>query len=167
MVPQGLEVKVASINQLEDYDQPLIVKLQVKGTLGSVTGKRLLLPADIFEANSKPTFPDAKREIPVYFDYAQTKQDAIRINFPATFTVESLPPVDKSTFEKFALYNMTAESTPTSFTVRRVYIMAEIFFKTGEYAGLRGFYSKLENKDQEAVVLTTVPAVAKATPTAN
>src|SRR6202042_867748 len=53
MIPQGLEVKVGSINQLDAYDQPLIVKLEVKGTLGSVTGKRLLLPADIFEANSK------------------------------------------------------------------------------------------------------------------
>ena len=167
MVPHGLEVKVGSINQLDAYDQPLIVKLEVKGTLGSVTGKRLLLPANIFEVNSKPAFPDAKREIPIYFEYPQTKQDAIRINFPATLTVESLPPADKSNFEKFALYNMTTESTTTSFTVRRIYVMAEIFYKTNEYAGLRDFYSKFENKDQESVVLTTAPAVAKATPTGN
>jgi hypothetical protein len=167
MVPQGLEVKVASINQLEDYDQPLIVKLNVKGTLGSATGKRLLLPADLFEANSKPAFPDAKREIPVYFDYAQAQQDAIRINFPPTFTVESLPPGDNSNFEKFALYKMTTESTATNFTVRRTYVLGEIFFKTEEYAGLRSFYSKFENKDQESVVLTTTPVAAKATPPGN
>jgi transglutaminase-like putative cysteine protease len=167
MVPQGLEVKVGSINQLDAYDQPLIVKLEVKGTLGSVTGKRLLLPADIFEVNSKPTFPHAKREIPIYFDYAQTKQDAIRINFPPNLTVESLPPADKSNFEKFAIYNMATESTATSFTVRRIYVMAEIFYKTDEYAGLRDFYSKFENKDQESVVLTTAPTAAKATPTGN
>jgi len=167
MIPSGLEVKVASINQLEDYDQPLIVKLNVKGTLGSVTGKRLLLPADLFEANSKPAFPDAKRGIPVYFNYAQTQQDAIRINFPPTFKVESLPPADKSNFEKFALYNMTTESTATNFTVRRAYIIGEIFFKTEDYAGLRSFYSKFENKDQESVVLTAAPVAAKATPPGN
>jgi hypothetical protein len=167
MVPQGLEVKVGSINQLDAYDQPLIVKLEVKGTLGSVTGKRLLLPADIFEANSKPAFPEAKREIPICFDYAQTKLDAIRINFPPTLTVESLPPADKANFEKFAIYNMTTESTATSFTIRRTYVMAEILYKTNEYAGLRDFYSKFENKDQESVVLTTAPVAPKATPTGN
>jgi hypothetical protein len=167
MIPQGLEVKVGSINQLDAYDQPLIVKLEVKGTLGSVTGKRLLLPADIFEANSKPAFPEAKREIPICFDYAQTKLDAIRINFPPTMTIESLPPADKANFEKFAIYNMTTESTATNFTIRRTYVMAEILYKTDEYAGLRDFYSKFENKDQESVVLTTAPAAAKATPTGN
>jgi hypothetical protein len=127
----------------------------------------LLLPADIFEANSKPAFPEAKREIPICFDYAQTKLDAIRINFPPTLTIESLPPADKANFEKFAIYNMTTESTTTNFTIRRTYVMAEILFKTEEYAGLRDFYSKFENKDQESVVLTTAPAAAKATSTGN
>ena len=164
MLPPGLEVKVASINQLEDYEKPLIVKLSVKGTLGSVTGKRLLLPVDLFEANSKPTFPQAKREIPVSFDYAQAYKDAIRINFPPTFTVESIPPGEKSNFQQFAVYNMTTEATANNFTVRRNYAMGEIFYKTDEYSGLRSFYSKVENKDQESVVLSTVPATAKATP---
>jgi hypothetical protein len=62
---------------------------------------------------------------------------------------------------------MTAESTATNFTVRRNYVLGEVFFKTEEYAGLRSFYSKFENKDQESVVLTTAPVAAKATPPGN
>ena len=167
MLPQGMEVKVSSINQIDDYEKPLLVKLQVKGALGSSTGKRLLVPGDIFEANAKPTFPHEKREISVYFQYPHMNQDAVRINFPATFTIESLPAGDKSTFEKFAGYSMTTESTPNSFTVRRNLSMGEIFFKTDEYTGLRTFYSKFENKDQEPVVLTSASVAAKATPPAN
>ena len=165
-MPSGLEVKVTSINKLDDYEKPLVVNLQVKGSLGSSTGKRLLIPADIFEANSKPAFPHEKREIPVYFQYTHVNQDAVRINFPATLAVESLPASDKANFEKYAVYSLKAESTPTSFTVHRDYAMGEIIFRLEEYPGLRSFYSKFENKDQEAVVLTAAPA-AKATPTGN
>jgi Domain of Unknown Function with PDB structure (DUF3857)/Transglutaminase-like superfamily len=166
LVPSGLEVKVTSISKLDDYEKPLIVNLQVSGSLGSSTGKRLLIPADIFEANSKPAFPHEKREVPVYFQYTHVNQDAVRIKFPATLAVESLPASDKANFEKYAVYSLKAESTPTSFTVRRDYAMGEIIFRLEEYPGLRSFYSKFENKDQEAVVLTAAPA-AKATPTGN
>ncbi|HEX4575766.1 MAG TPA: DUF3857 domain-containing protein [Edaphobacter sp.] len=167
MMPNGIEVKVASISQLNDYEKPLVAKLEVRGTLGSSTGKRLLLPADIFEANAKPTFPHEKREIPVYFHYAEMNQDAVRIKFPATLKLESLPANDKSSFEKYAIYNVSTESTPTSFTVRRDYFLGEIVFKVDEYAKLRSFYSKIENKDQETVVLTSTPVAAKATPPGN
>jgi hypothetical protein len=165
--PQGTEVKLTSIDKLQDYEQPLAVNLQITGPLASSTGKRLLLPADIFVANSKPAFPHEKREIPIYFEYPYTNQDAVRIKFPATFKVESLPASEKTGFEKYAAYNMATESTPTSFTVRRNYSLGEIVFKTDEYAALRSFYSKMENKDEETVVLTSNPAAASATPPGN
>jgi Domain of Unknown Function with PDB structure (DUF3857)/Transglutaminase-like superfamily len=164
LVPQGLELKITSIDKLDDYEKPLVVNFQVKGTLGSSTSKRLLLPADIFEANSKPAFPHEKREVPVYFEYPRVDQDAVRIKFPAAFTVESLPTSDKSSFEKYAAYNRTTESTPTSFTVRRNLAVGEIVFKTEEYPALRSFYSKFENKDQETVVLTSASTPKTTTP---
>jgi hypothetical protein len=157
IVPPGMEVKVSSIDQLEDYEKSLIVKLDVKGTIGSSTGKRLLIPGDIFEANSKPTFPHEKREIPVYFNYAHMNQDAVRIKFPSALTVESLPTADKFTFEKFAAYSLSSESNSSSFTVRRNLTLGEIVYPPKDYPDLRAFYSKLETKDQESVVLTAAP----------
>jgi hypothetical protein len=165
LMPHGVEVKVSSIDKLEDYEQPLVVNLEVKGALGSSTGKRVLLPSDIFESNSKPAFPHEKRDIPVYFEYPHVVQDAVRIKFPETFTVESLPAGDKSMFEKSIAYNMSTESAPASFTVRRNYVLGEILFQAQQYPNLRTFYSKMENKDQETVVLTTV--AAKSTPAGN
>jgi hypothetical protein len=167
LMPQGIELKVTSIDKLEDYEQPLVAKLEVKGTLGSSTGKRLLLPGDIFEANSKPSFTHEKREIPVYFEYPRLIQDAVRVKFPATFTVESLPAADKSTFKDAVGHTLSTESTPTSFTVRRNYTLGGIVFPPDSYPDMRAFYSKMENKDQESVVLTSAPAAAKATPPGN
>lgn len=167
LMPNGIEVKVTSIDKVQDYEQPLVAKLEVKGGLGSSTGKRLLIPGDIFEANSKPAFPHEKRQIPIYFEYGRTIQDAVRIKFPSTLTVESLPASEKSMYQQSAAYNLTTESTPTSFTVRRNYILGEIVYPLADYANFRGFYSKMENKDQETVVLTTASASAKATPPVN
>jgi hypothetical protein len=161
LLPNGMEVKVSSIEKLEDYDQPLVVSLDVKGQLGSSTGKRLLIPSDIFEANEKPAFPQEKREVPIAFSYAHMMQDAVRITFPPTLTVESLPASDTVKFQKFALYGMKTESTPTTVTSRRDYVLGEILFKADEYPELRSFYSKMENKDQESIILTSSPSAAK------
>ena len=166
-IPSGLEIKFASIEQLEDYEKPLIVKFDVKGTLGSSTGKRLVIPGDIFEASAKPAFPHEKRDIPVYFSFAHVNQDAVRVKFPSTFAVESLPSADKFTFDQFAAYNMTSEQGTGSFTVRRNFTLGQIIFVPKEYPALRTFYTKLETKDQESVVLTAAPQAAKATPPGN
>ena len=164
LMPAGVEVKFASIEKLEDYEQPLTVKFDVKGSLGSATGKRVLLPGDIFTANAKPSFPEQKREIAIYFQYPHVIQDAVRIKFPATLSIESLPAADKSTFEQGMAYSLSSESTPNSFTVRRTYILGDIIVDTPKYTNFRSFYTKMETKDQESVVLTTAPTAASAKP---
>ena len=157
LMPPRVEVNVASIEQLGEYEKPFVVTFDVTGVLGSTTGKRLLLPGDIFEGGAKPSFPNQKRDIPVYFKYSHAVQDAVRIKFPGSFTVESLPASDKSMFEKAIAYSINAESTAATVTIRRDYILGEIVYAPVQYASLRTFYSRMENKDQESVILTTAP----------
>ena len=153
LVPHGLEVKVTSVEKLTSYEQPLEVSFNVSGPAASSTGKRLLLPADLFEANSRPIFPHEKRDVGVYFEYPHMVQDAVRINFPSTLSVESMPKSDKLQYSKSAAYNVITEQSPTSYTVRRNFLLGEIVFPTNEYPELRGFYRQVESKDQEALVL--------------
>ncbi len=160
LLPADMDVKVGSIEKLDDYENPLTVNFNVKGAIGSSTGKRLLITGDIFETNSKPTFPHEKREISVYFQYPYIIQDAIRVNVPAGIKVESLPTSEKQQFQNFALYSMSTESTATSVTVRRNYTIGEIVFEPKNYAELRAFYNKMEAKDQESVVLLASPTEA-------
>jgi hypothetical protein len=140
----------------------------VKGQIASSTGKRLILPADLFEVNVKPSFPHEKRDIPVYFDYPYMHQDAIRVHFPASLAVESMPATTAARFQNLAAYNMSTESTPTSVTIRRDYSLGTILFLTKEYPELRSFYSKMDTADQGSIVLNAAPgAAAKSVAAAN
>jgi hypothetical protein len=156
MLPGGLEVKVASIDKLTDYDKPLAASFTVKGPIGSATGKRLLLPGDIFESRATPTFSHDKREVAVYFEYPYVAKDAVRVNFPATFSVESLPADDSMTYERSVQYVLKTELAPPNVTFRREFDLAGIIYPPEEYKDLRSFYGKFETKDQENVVLRIV-----------
>lgn len=163
MLPGGMEVKLLGIDKLTDYESPLGATFDVKGPIGSPTGKRLVIPGDLFEVNTKATFAHDKRELAVWFPYRYSARDVIRINFPAGFQVESVPPDGDAKLPKMAIYNMKATPDATGVTIRRNLYLAEILYKTDEYPDLRKFYNQFETKDQEPVVLK----VAAATPSGN
>ena len=153
MLPGGMEVKLLSIDKLSEYESPLAATLEVTGPIGSPTGKRLLIPGDIFEANTKATFAHEKRDLAVWFSYRYSARDAVRINFPAGFEVESVPPDGDAKLPKMAIYNLKATPDSGGVTIRRNLYLAEILYKPEEYPDLRKFYSQFEAKDQEPVVL--------------
>ena len=153
MLPKSLEVKVADIENLADYEKPLVVHYNVKGVPGTPTGKRLMVPADLFLTGERATFPTEKRELAVYFHYPHMVQDALRVNLPAAMTIEAVPDPAKADIPKTATYNMTVTSAPNNFTTRRTYVIGDIIVPQKEYGTLRQFYSQFESKDKENVVL--------------
>ena len=160
LIPHSLEVKDVTISSISDYENPLKVSYNVEGTVGTWTGKRLVMPADLFLVNHKATFPHEKRDIAVDFNYPQWIRDALRINFPATFTIEAAPSAAKYSLERLAGYGMNIESAPTNFTTRRDYLFADIYVLPEEYSKLRTFYSQLETNDQQSIVLKSTAAPA-------
>ncbi|WP_245817838.1 DUF3857 domain-containing protein [Granulicella rosea] len=164
MIPQGLEVRVTGVDGIAEYDNPLAVHYEVSGMAGSSTGRRLLMPADLFRAQARPTFSAKQRTLPVYFHYTSITQDAIRITFPSTMKIESLPAKEDILYKKIATYNVSADQTPTTYTVRRNMALGDILFQPADYPELLSFYNKLETKDQEPVVLVHADAGAGAKP---
>lgn len=162
MLPKSLEVKVAEITNIDDYEKPLKVTYDVKGAIGTQMGKRVVMPSDMFEAGAEASFPHEKRQNAVYFHYPQLVQDALRISLPAEFQVEAVPAAGKFNFPTHAIYDMSVSSTPNSFTTRRNYGEADIIYGVSDYAALRTFYSQLESKDQESVVLKAAAAQSTA-----
>jgi hypothetical protein len=160
MLPGGMDVKLSSIGKSTDYEEPLVVSYNVKGAIGSPAGKRLLITGDLFETNTKPAFVHEKRETAIAFHYPSTMRDAIRISFPAGFQIESAPATNQIPFQKFAVYDLKTETTPTSITIRRNLLVSEILYRQKEYPDLRTFYSKFETADQEPVVLKATPTGA-------
>ena len=157
MVPKSLEVEVSKIQNLTDYEAPLVVTYQVKGSMGSATGKRILLPNDLFLADKPATFPQEKRELAVYFPYPQAIQDAVRVNLPPEFTVEAAPPSSKLKFANAAAYSIDIAPAANNVTTRRDFINAAVVVPVPQYGDLRSFYSQLESKDQESIVLKLAP----------
>lgn len=167
MIPRSLEVKDVTVANVADYEQPLKVTYNVEGSLGTVTGKRLLLPADLFLANEKATFPHDKREIAIDFRYPEHVVDAQRIIFPSSFSIEAVPSHAKFNFAKAGAYGMVVDQSPTFFTTHREYEFAEILVLPAEYTQLRTFYSQMEANDQQPVILkAAAPIVTSASSSA-
>jgi hypothetical protein len=162
MVPMSLEVKVNQIENVKEYEQPLVAMYEVSGTLGSPTGKRLILPSDLFVAGSSAIFADEKRLQPVYFHYPELTQDAMRINMPSGFTVEAVPTAAKLSMPNSEVYNFVATGDANGFTSRRDHVQDEIIVMPKDYDGLRKYYSQVGSKDQESVVLKVAPAATAA-----
>jgi len=72
-------------------------------------------------------------------------------------TLEAAPASSKFDIKGSALYTMGVTPAPNNVTSRRMFINGDILVPPAEYAGLRSFYSQLEAKDQESIVLKQVP----------
>jgi hypothetical protein len=160
MVPRSLQVKVGKIENVAEYEQPLKVSYDVTGTLGTHTGKRVLLPSDIFLSGESAPFADEKRQEAVYFHYPRYVQDAQRINLPATMSVEALPDAVRFDLPKQEAYTLAVTGDAKGFTTRRNYVQGELLVMPKDYDSLRKFYAQFESKDQESVVLKAAPAMA-------
>ena len=157
-LPGGMEVRVTDVANLADPDKPLVIKYEVKGAIGTSTGKRLLIPASLFESNAKPEFTTAKRELYVDMRYPDVVQDAVRVTYPASLTVESAPAADASKMANVAAYSFSSKPGTNSVTLFRNVTIGKTFFSPAEYPDLRAFYDKLDAKQGETLVLTRADA---------
>ncbi len=161
MLPGNMDVKVGKVENLTDPDKPLKVAYEVKGPIGSSTGKRLLVVADLFELNTKPRFPQATRDETVDMRYPSASTDAVRYKFPAGLVIESSPAAVEEKLNDVADFKTDAKPTPTSITFYRNVIVGKTYFSPAEYPALRTFYTKIEAKDQETMILTHAPTASK------
>ncbi len=164
MLPGGMEVRVTNVENLADYSKPLKVEYEVKGAVGSSAGKRLLVPADVFVANSKPKFSASTREIAIDMHFASDYRDAVRFKLPDTLVVESVPAPDKALIQQLGAYETYSRRTPKSVTTFRNVTMASPLYGPKEYSDLRGFFTRLETRDQETLILTRAVATGSVTP---
>jgi hypothetical protein len=161
-IPSGLKVEEPTIDNLDAYDKPLIANFTVHGSLGTMTAKRIILPGQFFEANSKPLFPQPARQTPVYFNHSAQVIDAMRVKFPAELQVESAPKEDSFALLKLAAYHTTSLVQPGVVVMRRVYTLGTAFFSVGEYSDVKTFYDKMAVDDQQPILLSISAAAAPA-----
>jgi hypothetical protein len=161
ITPEGVEAHIDRFHALDQPDLKLIADVSVKGSLGTATSKRLMLPAFFFETRSShPFVAEEKRLESVDMHYGEIVTDQITYHLPDGFTVEGAPLNTTLTWQDQAVFIAKSVSLPGQIVLARSLVRAFTFVKPEEYQDLRDFYQKVAAADQQQLVLTRVP-VAK------
>lgn len=152
-MPAGVVVKTDHFIGPTDYDHALMAIVNVSGSLGTATGKRVFLPGTFFEANAKPLFVHAKRENPVDLHFPYLVRDTVTLTLPAGFTVESVPKDADIPLPNFADYVARYKGTDTVYAYSRILAVANILYQSKEYPQLKEFFGKTSAQDQQQTVL--------------
>jgi hypothetical protein len=164
-MPAGIQVKMDHFLSLTNWETNFQGVLSVTGSMGTVTAKRVFLPATFFEANSHPLFSLAKRTMPVDLNYPYGDQDNVEIKLPPSFTVASLPKDADIAYPQNGFYRAKFSQEANSVKSVRVFVIGNVVFRAEEYPDLKSFYQKVNAKDKESTVLQLTTAVDRqATP---
>lgn len=161
IVPDGVEAHIDHFLGLDQPNVNLIAIVNVKGSLGTATSKRLLLPGLFFETRGHVPFVDQEKRLEsVDMHYASRETDIVTYTLPAGMTVEGAPQQTKISWPTHAIYLVNSQSSPGKLVIVRSMARGFALAKPEEYQDLRGFYQKIATADQEQIVLT-IPAAAK------
>jgi hypothetical protein len=158
MVPQGVEAHIDHFQAIDDPDTNLVAVVNVNGTLGTATTKRLLLPGFFFETRTLHPFTDQENRLePVDMHYAEQVTDQIVYHLPPDLAIEGSLEDTKIPWRDRALLNTRIIPASSQITTARQLSRAFIIVKPEEYRDLRDFYQKVATADQQQLVLTRNP----------
>jgi len=159
IAPDGMEAHIDHFLSLDDIDADLMAVVKTKGTLGTATAKRLILPGAFFETRAPHPFVDQEKRLePVDMHYAERVDDDITYHLPPGMAVEGAPQDTKIPWENHAILTMKTTTDGSDVTVTRQLARGLTFAKPEEYQSLRAFYQKVAAADTQQLVLTTSSA---------
>jgi hypothetical protein len=154
LLPQGIAIEIERFQGLESYASDLLAIIKVAGSLGSITGKRILLPAFFFSTRTQAQFvSETRRSTPVDFRYAEQVIDDVIYRFPSGLTAESLPPAAQLTWPEHAALVTRSATGPGMVDIKHIFARASVLLDAKEYPALREYYQKLAVNDQQSLVL--------------
>jgi hypothetical protein len=159
MTPQGVEMHIDRFHALDQPDQKLLADVSIKGTLGTSTPKRLILPAFFFQTRGAHPFVDQDNRIePVDMQFGEVVTDQIVYHLPPDLSLEGAPQDAKFSWPQHAVFVAKTVSAAGQVTVARSLARAFTFAAPGEYQDLRGFFQKIAGSDQQQLALAAAPA---------
>jgi hypothetical protein len=159
-VPAGVVVKMSHFLGLTDPGSPLMAVMDVNGNMGTQTGKRIILPSALFEANVKPPFAAATRESPIDLRYPYIAQDDFKLELAPGLTVKNLPTNAEVPLQAVGKYRANYSSPENGYELSRIVAMGKTLFPTAQYGDLRDFYQKMGAQDQQQIVLERAAVTA-------
>ena len=161
MVPEGIEAHIDHFLALDEPDSNLLAIVNAKGTMGTATARRILLPGFFFESRGHlPFVNEEKRVTPVDMRYGDRVTDQVTYHLPPGMTVEGAPQDTKEAWQGHAVYVARTKSDPGQIVIARSLARGFSQAKPEEYQDLRAFYQKVAAGDGQELVLKETP-VAK------
>lgn len=152
-LPNGSVAKVANVAGVEGSEEPLTATLTVEvPSYASIAGKRMLVPASLFTGKQKQAFQSSLRKFPVYFPYAYSELDELKLNIPASYKLETAPS-NSDVGVGYAIYHNEVSVSGNELSARRELRINGIFFRVDQYKELRDFFGKVVAGDEQQAVL--------------
>jgi hypothetical protein len=152
-LPTGAIVKLTKSEGWDTSDGPLtaIFSVEMPG-YASMAGKRLLVPAYLFQARQMDAFKHVDRKFPIYFPYAFGEVDRVNISMPGGYTLENTPQ-QQSARLGYAAYQNLAQFDGKQLVTQRILQVNGIFFRLEQYPEVKDFFSKVQAGDELQAVL--------------
>jgi hypothetical protein len=154
-LPEGVTADFDGFEALDNYDSNLIATAKLSGTLGSVTGKRLILPAVFFASRGAQPFVEQEtRTTPIDLRYSAMEEDEVTYRLPAGVTLDGAPHAADISWGDHASMSIRSSVNGGSIKVTRTFIRNSTVLNAGYYFYLRDFYLRMNTAGQQQIVLT-------------
>jgi hypothetical protein len=154
LLPEGIAGDLDHFQGLDTSATNLGAFVNVTGQLGTVTGKRITVPAFFFNSDPRTQFVnEATRESAIDLHYAEQVIDDVVFHLPDGFTVEGAPPSSQLPWSNQAAFVVTMTSTEGKIEIKQIFVRGFVMLDPKEYPSLLAFYRRLAATDQQEVIL--------------
>jgi hypothetical protein len=132
--------------------------LHVEGNLnlssfGSPVGRRILIPATIFQVPQTKAFQSAVRHNAIYFPFPNEEIDDLKFQAPPGYKIETVP--ESKTVKPGAVlnYSISASQQGSVAEVQRHLVINTLLLPIEYYTAVRSFFNTVKSNDEVQIVL--------------
>jgi hypothetical protein len=152
-LPAGSTFDITAIKNWNNNELPVHVEGTAKiPTLGTSAGRRMLIPAAVFQASEPAAFHPEKRLYPIYFNCPYQDIDDVKLHVPAGYKIEGVPP-ERKVKPGAVAYEISAAQQNNVVEVKRLLEIDGLLFPTASYKALRTFFNYVKTDDDAQIVL--------------
>lgn len=151
-LPGGATFEITKLSDWKQVAEPLRVEGELKAPgIATPAGRRLLMPATIFESGETKAFQTARRVNIVYFHYPYQEIDDLKFEGPPGYKIETLP-IEQKPVQSSLTYQMTATQDGNDVEVKRQLDVKAILIPVEAYPALRSFFTRVKNNDDAQII---------------
>jgi len=153
-LPTGSTFEVSAITNWDNIDQPLHVEGVVKVPgIATSAGRRLLFPAEIFQATQAKGFQSEKRVNAIWFNYPFEETDDLKVRVPLGYKPDSVPPVASLKPGAVVTYDLSVQPANDQVEIKRHLMINATYFAPKAYPTFRTFFGSVKTNDEAQIVL--------------